>query len=164
MRLAVFAAFLAPVLASAQQADPKAFFEATYKKLSDYTLKKDTAGMEKMLKATITSDFAYYSAGGKKQTGKQLVSSMKLQMKQIGKVTKSTSKIDKIVIKGDRAVLTVSSVYAMELPMGGGQPGKLAGSNVTMDTWVNTPKGWKLKEIKTGKESATLNGKALPVE
>ncbi|RYG49391.1 nuclear transport factor 2 family protein [bacterium] len=164
MRSVALLALLLPVFAPAQTSDPKAFFEDTYKKLSDYTLKKDMTAMEKQLKAICAPDFAFYSSGGKKQNGKQLISSMKLQMKQVGKITKSTSKLDKIVIKGDQAVLTVSSQYAMDIPMGGDKPGKLVGSNVTFDTWINTPKGWKLKEIKTGKETATLNGKALPTQ
>lgn len=153
-------ALLASILLAQTAADPKTTFEKVYNQLSTLTIKKDAAGLEKLFKITTTSDFVYYPTRGKKLTAKELIAAMKEQMRTVGKVAKSTQKLDKIVLKGDTAIVTVSAAYAMDVPVKG-KAGKLAGTSLTTDTWVNTPKGWRLKEIKTLKETATLNGKAI---
>ncbi|CAN5562496.1 hypothetical protein BH11ARM2_BH11ARM2_37300 [soil metagenome] len=160
MRSLGLSLLLVPGLALAQSGDPKTYFEGVYDQLSNLTLTKDANGLQKLFKATATPDFVYYPVKGAKQSGTELMASMRAQLKAFGKVTKSTQKIDKIVIKGDTATLSVSSVYAMDIPMNG-KTGKLAGTSLTSDTWINTPKGWKLKEIRTVKENATLNGKSI---
>jgi hypothetical protein len=145
---------------TAAQTSPQAYFDGVYNKLSALTLKKDANGLSKLLKSVVTADFVYVPAKGPKLSTTQLLSSMRSQFKAMGKINKSAQKLDKVVLKGDRAVVTVSSQYAMEVPTAG-KKSKLVGSSVSNDTWVNTPKGWRLKEIKTLKETATLDGKPI---
>jgi len=159
-RLMMGAALALSALAMAQ--DVKGSLGRSYGELNGLILKKDVAGMKKLFGSIAHKDFVYVHKDGRKQSGPEMLNEMTSQLGMVTKVNRSTTKINKVEVKGSTAVATVTSAYAMTMVGPDKKSHRIAGQTLTHDTWTKTASGWKLKMVKTVKETATFDGKPMP--
>lgn len=162
-RLSIFTVGILAFAAVSAQGAQTQKIAPLYAKLDALSVKKDIAGMTKLLKEISTKDCIFINKQGKKQSPTEVLSDMAMQLSAIGKFEKSTSHIDKTTVKGDNMVAFVTSNYALLTKAGpDGKTHKIAGTSQSEDTWVKSGSSWKLKLSKTTKESTTMDGKPIP--
>jgi hypothetical protein len=141
------------------QADLKKHFDGIYDELNEYVKAKRLDKAEKLFAKHGHPQFVYIHADGRRQTSKQMLAEMKASLAPQVKVTKSTSALGKLVVKGSTAKVDTTGEWVMVMPGPDGKSHTLGGVTKTTDTWLKTPSGWKLKEVKTVSEKMTLDGK-----
>ena len=126
---------------------------------SDAALRKKDA---KALLAMITPDFTVKTAAGQTLTAKQLPALLQQEFAAIKEVKNTRWSILEFGVKGNVATVkmtqTLSGVFT-------GQDQKthtLSSTNVSVDTWVRTPSGWKLRKSVELSEKTLVDGKPLP--
>jgi len=137
------------------RADDKADITALYGKLTAAMKAKDIKGVM----ATGTPDFTMKEASGKVYNAKDAATMMDSQFKMMKSVDEVKMTPKTISIKGKTAV--VMGDFVMKVVMTGpdGKDHKFAGTGLTKDTFVKTPKGWLVKSTETVKESMMMDGK-----
>lgn len=149
-------------LSLGQETATKKYFEDIYTRLSSLMLKRDAVGTEKLFVETAHPKFIYIGLKGEKQSGKEMVAVMKMQMALMTKCTKSVTTIDRFNVKGDTATLTTSMSYAMA--MTDPQTKKshtYEGKSVGIDTWKKVGNAWKLYQVKSISDEGKMDGKPM---
>ncbi|MGV3618984.1 MAG: nuclear transport factor 2 family protein [Fimbriimonas sp.] len=141
------------------QADPKKQLQAIYTELDGYLVKKQVDKAERLMTQYGHPDFVYIRADGRRQTYKECMAEMKASMGPATKMLKSRTRIVKAATKGSTVLVDTNGEWAMNMPGPDGKAHTFAGVTKTKDTWVKTPGGWKMKEVKTLSEKMTMDGK-----
>lgn len=138
-------------------ADPKSELTATYAKMEAALKAKDLAGVMKFF----SNDFTWIDAKGTKSNKAQIEAQMKLQMSAIQKVHRATTKILKLTPKDGTQVARTEGVFEADLKLNpqATKPSRFKSVSITEDTWVKSQTGWGLRQVKTVKETMTLDGK-----
>ena len=86
---------------------------------------------------------------------------MKMQLTMLQKIIQISNKITKFTVKGSTVVTTTDGVFEADLKFtpDAKKNSRLKSLSKTEDVWVKSPKGWQLKQVKTLKETMTLDGK-----
>jgi len=150
---------VAIALGSVALADTKSEITACYRKM-------ETALKAKNIDAAMaicSADFKWIDKSGKAMTRSQLIQQMKMQFSAVQKVEQVTNKINKLTTKGDQVITRTSGVFeaSLKLTPDAKKSSKLKSVSTTDDTWVKTPMGWLLIQVKAVSETMTLDGKPV---
>jgi len=129
-----------------------ATFEKNYRTLDRLIYQLDLVGIQQ-----------FWQVGGRTYTAEAFVSAMISQLKTVRKVDGSKSQIMKQSVSGNRVVLEVLSVQSMRMPHIN-NPKKISNwrfRSTTQDTWLKVGNDYRLVEIKSRKEEAWMDGKAI---
>ena len=143
-------------------ADAKATITGIYDKITALTIKKDVAGLQKMLKDHATPDFTF--TGPDKRTIKagEMMDMMKSQLLLIDKIGKMTTKIDKFTLKGNTATVVTTNITSMTMKLPNDPKVHVMGSTeISTDVWKLVKGVWKIQNIKVTDSKMTQDGKAL---
>lgn len=158
-RFALPLALFALAAGASAQADLRKHLDGIYNELNGHIKAKRIDQANKLFEKHGHPKFVYIHADGRKQTSKQMLAEMKASLAPQVKVTKSTSALGKLVVKGSTAKVDTTGEWVMVMPGPDGKSHTLGGVTKTVDTWLKTPAGWKLMEVKTTSEKMTLDGK-----
>lgn len=100
--------------------------------------------------------------GGKTVNRAQTVVMLKQELAVVSSVQQSTTRIDKLSVKGNTAVAMVAEQVVGTVATPDGKTHKLNDSTSSRDTWIRTSSGWLMKSSVTLSEHATLDGKPVP--
>ena len=114
--------------------------------------------------ARLTPDYQIKSVGGRVLKRAEAVKSIQEMMQAIKEVKSRTYKFDKVVAKGNTAILTVSEKIVVTIPGAQGADHELVVQGVNRETFVKGGGGWKLKRTDEIRQTATLDGRPFPVE
>lgn len=156
-----------PLLAKpkvAVKVGPPAFekktIQAKYDAMSLLVMRRDGNRLASLLLGMTTPDFVYRDKKGRPQNRAKLVGDLKRQLKAVRSFKRSGNRVAGFAMKGAVGTAQVVSDFAMVFP-NGPKSVTVAGQSTTQDTWIKTPAGWKLKSIRTLRESVKYNGKAV---
>lgn len=158
-RLAFPVVLLALAASAPAQADLRKHLAGIYDELNQHIKLKRIDKAEGLLAKYGHPKFVYIHADGRKQDAKEMVAELKASFTPQTRVTKSTTQLGKLVVKGGTAKIDTSGEWGMVMPGPDGKSHTFAGITKTTDTWLKTPGGWKLKEVKTTSEKMTMDGK-----
>ena len=161
--LAVASSSVAHAGGQGSAAATKASIQAMYNKLSVYTEKMDAKNLMSTFASITTPDFVYINKAGQRRDRDNMLQSLKSQFTSLKSVAKSTNKIIAMGKKGGNMLVTVKSVYDMKAVAGKAKkPLHVQGISQSIDTWVPSGKGWKLKKVLITLDVAKVNGKKMP--
>lgn len=149
---------LAPVIKADATADARKVIQANYNKADSAMARKDV----NTVIAMYTPDAVSVSKEGKEASLADLKTSFG-QLLPMAKSIKSTTTIEKLVLKGKEAFATIKEHAEILLS----NPKKPSGSDKYVadatgeDTWVQTAKGWLIKKSKNLTMKQFLNGTAV---
>ncbi len=138
-------------------ADTKSDIQARYTKLeAAMRAKSPTKVME-----LCSADFKWLDSKGTSMDRKQLEQQIKMQLSAVQKIDTMTNKIEKLTVKGNTVIARTNGVFeaTLKLTPDAKKTSRLKSVSLTDDTWIKTPKGWLLKQVKSIKETVTLDGK-----
>lgn len=148
--LAVVAASAAPVDRKTQQQ-----IRSEYEKITSYTKRKNVEGLLRQM----TPDFLYVDEK-KRVMSRQFV---EMQMRQQFAATKSvdgrSTSIKKMEKVQGAVRVTTQEYLALTLVDAQGIPRKVVNRASTVDTWVKTSDGWKIKKTQVLKSELFIDGK-----
>lgn len=139
-----------------------ATFEKNYRTLDRLIYQLDLVGIQQFWQRKTDSTFQA-QVGGRTYTAEAFMSAMISQLKTVRKVDGSKSQIMKQSVSGNRVVLEVLSVQSMRMPHIN-NPKKISNwrfRSTTQDTWLKVGNDYRLVEIKSRKEEAWMDGKAI---
>ena len=134
-------------LASPDDSGARKEIERAYDRMAAGFLKKDARPLIDVL----APGFTNAEPGGKPQSRKQFIESMKGYMAMTKSVDRSEIDVKKFTLKGGKAVADVRSVMKMTVDNSSGTFGKTGKTAVLemdmmdRETWVNMKKRWLLK-------------------
>lgn len=147
---------------SAQAADLKATFQPIYTKFAAAEKAKDVKTIEAMSNQHFSKSLVFIHSDGHRQTGAEMLAELKANMKMVAKFHECTGTIQKIVDKGNTAEVTVANHSKLAISGPDKKVHILIDDETTLDTWAKEGGKWKLKQVKSMREKATMDGKALP--
>jgi len=153
---------------SVAQSNPTKIFKAYYAKTDAFTLKKDVAGLSKLMIDSATNDFVYISRptkAGKSSTRnrEQTIQDMTRVMPMVEKFSKVETTIVSSLPGKNSIVLTISNTVEMSTSTGpDGKPHKLVNHATSKDTWVKQGSTWKIKSAQNLKDDMKVDGKSIP--
>jgi len=149
-------------IATASQADMAKKLQTIYSKLDALSLKKDMAGLTKLLNQVSTPDCIFVSKT-QKMTRDQTMQQMAVVMPKIDTVTTSTSHVDGVKMVGGSLVASVHQTVAMTTKptKETGPAHKIVQKTSSEDTWVKSGGTWKLKISKIVTETIIQDGKEI---
>jgi hypothetical protein len=131
---------------------------ADYAKIS----KGMAAGNVAPISALLTDDYVAIQPGKPKITKAQMLRQFKMLAGQVH-VTKWDRTIKSLTASGKTAVAIVNGSFTGEIPSGGAaKPHILSQKGVTKDTWVKTPKGYRLQKSEVQSMEMLMDGQPLP--
>ena len=139
-----------------------ATFEKNYRTLDRLIYQLDLVGIQQFWQRNTDSTFQA-QVGGRTYTAEAFMSAMISQLKTVRKVDGAKSQIMKQAVSGNRVVLEVLSVQSMRMPHIN-NPKKISNwrfRSTTQDTWLKVGNDYRLVEIKSRKEEAWMDGKAI---
>ncbi len=159
LRLTVGCAVMALVWAAGMaQAATEAAVRKEMTALYNQFAKDFKAKNTRALTARLTSDFQMKTPEGQTLNRQQAVATMTGMMNSVKRVKSYSYKFDKIVPKGNTALVTVTEKYSLVVADPQGGEHSLDGTGQSRETFVKTGKGWRLKRSEGLKNSLTLDG------
>jgi|SRR5579871_3355266 len=157
---ALTALLLAPLIARTDPtADARKAIQASYDHADAAVTKKDV----NTAVSNRTSDYTTTGPHGETLTATQEREALTQLMKSL-KSIKATTSIQAIKLKGATATVIAKEHADMFLTSPQSpKPAHLIVDDVVQDTWIKTGKGWRINHSKTLKESATQDGKPVPI-
>lgn len=140
--------------AHADDAAVRKELEADYAKCIAGMKKKDI----KPFLNLATSDFTM-TQNGQTMNRQNAEAALQKQFAMTTSVDKMTIKIQSLKVSGNTAVVNTQSDVAFTMNGQDKKPHKFTDSEADKDTWVKTPKGWRLKSEETLNAKITLDGK-----
>ena len=134
--------------------------QSKYDAMSLLVMHRDGNRLAALFMGMTTPDFVYRDKKGHKLNRTQLVMQLKRQMKMVKAFKRSGNKVTSFAVKGPVGTAGIVSDFAMVFP-NGTKTVTVAGQSATSDTWIKTAKGWKLRSIRTLRESVKYNGKPM---
>lgn len=153
----------ASILVSSAFADLKSDWQKTLDSYCTLMVKKDTKGMETLIRANFTKDFKFVRADKKTMIGlNQWIEQEVAQTNQAQKIKKMSIEINSVKMGKNTAEMatTIGFEGIMKLDPKG-KPGTLAGHGKGSMTLVQQGGKWKISRIDEGKTSMTFNGQAI---
>jgi hypothetical protein len=141
------------------QTDAQKQLQAKYDVLTKLNLKLKINEMLNAFSNSITKDFIYVDRLKSESPANVVIADLKKQMSIIKKYNTNTNTIIGLKFKGKDAICTVKSTY--DMIMKGTKLMRVTGFSLSEDTWVNTPKGWRMRRTMVTKEEAKLNGNPI---
>ncbi len=143
--------------AFADNASIKKDLGAEYDKFAKNYLAKDITSIEKQ----VTEDFKWKRLNGQVLGKKEAIATMKQEMAQVGKDTKITQKLNKVTAKGATVVVDAVGTVTMSAPGQDGKIHKMEAGGASIDTWVKTNSGWKMKGVEEKTMELKIDGKKI---
>jgi hypothetical protein len=143
------------------QGDVKTQLARVYAQLNDHIKNKRIGKAEKLFAQYGHPKFVYINPHGRRQTAKEMLAEMEASLGPQTKVTRSVSRLDKVEVKASTATVRAYSDYALQMPGPDGKTHTFTGVSRSIDQWLKTPGGWKLKEVKVVSETMTMDGKPI---
>lgn len=146
----------AAVFALATPADEQAL-KAAYSAIDQAISRKDVATVRKY----VSKDAVWNNKGMGKVKGEQALASLEQQMKMV----QSMSMVTKILsIKVNGATATIKTTGVMKMKVNNPQTKKVSSIDAksnSVDTWVKTAQGWKLKTVFSEPTELLMDGKKM---
>lgn len=143
----------APALAG----DPKADILAVYERAEALFKKKDLAGLRSLL----TADCTFQGVDGKKFTGDAWLARLKkVYQTTVGPIRYRTAVRD-LQVRGEKATVYARQAVAMKVKDADGKVHTVTMDEISIDTLVRTPSGWKMSASVTKGSTSTLDGKTI---
>lgn len=149
----------APTLHADPAADARKAIQQNYNAMNAAMVKKDVAAAISYM----TPDFIQFDAKGQKHTIAQMRSGLQQMVRQM-KTLKATSAVSKVTVDaaGAKASANVHNTLTLTLPNPNtGKDSTIVSTEDSIDAWVKTAKGWRLKQSKTLKTTQTLDGQPV---
>ena len=163
LRLTVSCAVAAIVLAAGMaQAATEAAVRKEMTALYNQFAKDFKAKNIKGVTARLAPDFQMKTPEGQTLNRQQAVAAMSGMMNSVKRVKSYSYKFDKIVPKGNTALVTVTEKYSLIVADPQGGEHTMDGTGQSRETFVKTAKGWQLKRSDGLKNSLTLDGQPFP--
>lgn len=126
---------------------------------SDAALRKKDAGA---LMGMVTKDFTVKTAAGQILTAKQLPALLQQEFAAIKEIKDSRWRILDLKVKGSTATVKMTQTLTGVIVGQDQKTHTLSSTNVSLDTWVRTSAGWKLRKSVELSEKTLLDGKPIP--
>ena len=99
---------------------------------------------------------------GQKMTLDQSITQMKQMFAMTKKVDNIGTKILSLKMKGKDVVAVTDNTFEGTISLGPNKTGKLVDRSTEEEIWTQIGKEWKIREVKTLTEKATVDGKPFP--
>ncbi|MER3496551.1 MAG: hypothetical protein C4320_07120 [Armatimonadota bacterium] len=146
-------------------AQEQAAIQRKYDDLSRFMMMKDGPHLSQLFRALTPPEFSYTDIHKKRFTRDELIAQISHQMAIVKRVSLATNRVASwSSAKGVGKAKVVSGykmVFATKAKNGKTTASVLQGESTSLDTWVKSRTGWKLKSVVSLKDSAKLNGKPL---
>jgi ketosteroid isomerase-like protein len=160
--ITVSAVALSPaVLRADPPADAKKAITQNYNAMNAAMQKKDAGGMV----AYMTPDFLQIGPKGEQVRLTDFRSTLEQSLTAM-KSIRATTNVSKVTLDGTGKKASASVRNVVKMVQTNPQTNKdstLVGTEDAVDTWVKTPKGWRLQVSKSVKVTYTVDGKPAPM-
>ena len=153
----LFVSIAAPAVRAEDAAAVRKQIEAAYARSDKAVKTRDVSHLMDDATPDMTS-----KTEGRVIKGTDLINVMKQQLAMFKSIDEVSSKITSFKVNGGTAVVNAESTLVGTLVGPDQKPHKLRSVSKDRDTWVKTPKGWKVKLTETLGQKNTLDGKAAP--
>jgi len=141
------------------QKQPRDIIQAKYDKISQLSMTREKARLEKLTRKNASSCFVYVDSMRNSLDLNATIAQNNDQLSRIYKFNSNSNKIVGVKQVGPDLRLTVKTNYDVLLDESG--KNRVKGTTISQDTWIKTLKGWKIRESKIMKESSSQNGVQL---
>ncbi|MGC8667552.1 MAG: nuclear transport factor 2 family protein [Chthonomonadales bacterium] len=160
VRLGVCAVLMVVLGAQGLRADVTAVRKALSARYaaSDAALRKKDA---RVLMGMVTPDFTVKTAAGQTLTAKQLPALLEQEFAAIKEIKDSRWRILDLKVKGNVATVKMTQTLSGVILGQDQKTHTLSSTNVSVDTWVRTSAGWKLRKSVELSEKTLVDGKPV---
>lgn len=155
-----FAIVLVALVATAFAGNLRSEIESWNKQVTNAMMKKDMAGLEKIMKAGVTANFKHIE-NGQTLNFKQMWERMKMGFGSMKKLTKASTKIIAFSEKGNTAVAKVEHAMEGVMMMEDKKEHTMGFSGVAEHTYVKQGKTWKMSKMEWKSQKNTMDGKPM---
>jgi len=146
--------------AASARADLRSDIDMMNKKVHAAMMKRDITAFVKVVKPRVTSDFKHIE-NGQTMSFDQMVETMKMSFQSMSKITKSTSKVLTLKVKGN--VGTTTETHSMTGVMKGedNKTHTMTFSGTTTNTYRKEGGVWKMSVMKWTSQKMAMDGKPM---
>ena len=141
-------------------ADLRSDIESMNKKVHAAMMKRDIDAFVKIVKPRVTSDFKHVE-NGQTTNFDQMVGTMKTSFQSMGKITKSTSKVLTLKVKGNVGTTTEHHLMSGEISGEDKKKHVLTFSGTTTNTYRKEGGVWKMSVMKWTTQKMLMDGKPM---
>lgn len=151
---------LVALIATAFAGNLRSEIEGWNKKVTTAMMKKDLAGLEKIMKAGVTADFKHVE-NGQAINFTQMWERMKMGLGSMKKLTKATTKIISFTEKGNKAVAKVEHLMEGMMMMEDKKEHIMGFGGIAEHTYVKQGNTWKMSRMEWKSQKSTMDGKPM---